>query len=242
MNRPRSRSKRATHRHPRRGSPDRRACQRPCRSNEARDQPGDVWRLAIADGAVTVLLFIIAVVVVAAITLAALVWVISRLRSAMLEIHWRLCLRSNRCGLGRNGFEPTPGQGRARTGTASPRRGPSLTTGAKRSGVIPRSRMMIRPELIESDRCTAASLTVRAYAPVLTMCHALIEAGHAPDHPLHAYRGETLALTVSSIGWGAQHTVMDDRLGKPILRRWKDSRGGAPDAGGWRNSSWLGLS
>jgi hypothetical protein len=38
---------------------------------------------------------------------------------------------------------------------------------------------MIRAEIIESDRCDAAGITVRANAPVLAMCRKLVEAGNA---------------------------------------------------------------
>jgi hypothetical protein len=68
------------------------------------------------------------------------------------------------------------------------------------------------------DTCRAGGITARASAPVLALCRKLVEAGHDPATPLHAYRGETLALTVSSIGWGARHVVRDNLWGTPVLR------------------------
>jgi hypothetical protein len=51
--------------------------------------------------------------------------------------------------------------------------------------------------------CDAEGLTVRAFAPVLAMCRKLVDAGHDPATPLHAYRGDSLAMSVTSIGWDA---------------------------------------
>jgi hypothetical protein len=78
----------------------------------------------------------------------------------------------------------------------------------------------IRAVLAGSDRCAAEGMTLRANAPVLAMCRALIQAGFDPATPLHAYRGDTLCLTVTSIGWGARHTVREDERVGPFLRRW----------------------
>ena len=62
----------------------------------------------------------------------------------------------------------------------------------------------IRAELIGSDECTALGITVHSFAPVLASCRQLIDAGHDPDRALHAYRGDTLCLTVKSISTGAR--------------------------------------
>jgi hypothetical protein len=61
----------------------------------------------------------------------------------------------------------------------------------------------IRAELSGSSICTASSIAAIDYAPVLAMCRRLLEAGHDPATCLEAYRGETLALRVRSIGEGA---------------------------------------
>ena len=77
----------------------------------------------------------------------------------------------------------------------------------------------IRAELSGNNSCTALGITVRAKAPVLALCRKLIAAGHDPGRPLHAYRGETLALTVTAIGYGAKYTVLENRQFGPILLR-----------------------
>jgi hypothetical protein len=82
-------------------------------------------------------------------------------------------------------------------------------------------RQAIRAELIGSNTCTALGITAHAHAPVLALCRRLIEAGHDPNRPLHAYRGDTLALVVRLITDGAGLTAQDDRLGTPRVRRWR---------------------
>jgi hypothetical protein len=74
----------------------------------------------------------------------------------------------------------------------------------------------IRAELARSDTCTAPGITVRAASPILEMCRRLIEAGHAPDRPLHCYRGDALVLSVSSIAIGAQLRVRGNGVGFEI--------------------------
>jgi len=51
-----------------------------------------------------------------------------------------------------------------------------------------------------SDTCTALGLTAQSSSPVLPLCCRLVDAGHDPATPMHAYRGDTLALIVRSIG------------------------------------------
>jgi hypothetical protein len=63
---------------------------------------------------------------------------------------------------------------------------------------------------------------IRTSVPSPALCRALVEAGHDPATPLHAYRGHTLALKVCSIGEGAKLTVGDNDIGKPVFRRWRD--------------------
>ena len=70
-------------------------------------------------------------------------------------------------------------------------------------------------ELIGSNTCTAAGITVVDHAAVLALCRALVTAGHA-------YRGDVLCLRVRSIGEGARLTIEDDRHGRPRLRRWRN--------------------
>ena len=67
--------------------------------------------------------------------------------------------------------------------------------------------------LIGSDRCKAGGISVCAAAPVLALCRKLVLAGHDPRRPLHAYRGNVLALRVRSIGEEAQLAIAGDGVG-----------------------------
>ena len=84
----------------------------------------------------------------------------------------------------------------------------------------------IRATLIGSAHCEFDGIVARGHAPVLGLCRALLAAGYDPRRPLHAYRGDTLALTIQSIGEGARLTVEDDRHGRPRLRRWRKRQPG----------------
>ena len=66
---------------------------------------------------------------------------------------------------------------------------------------------IIQAELAFDDTATACGITVRSSTPVLALCRRLLEAGHEPSARLHVYRGSTLALTVRSIGEGAQLVI-----------------------------------
>src|SRR5438874_288481 len=65
----------------------------------------------------------------------------------------------------------------------------------------------VKATLTGSDCCEALGITARGSAPVLALCRALVAAGHDPRRPLHACRGDVLALKIRSIGEGAQLTV-----------------------------------
>jgi hypothetical protein len=41
-----------------------------------------------------------------------------------------------------------------------------------------------------SHACSALGITARGHARVLALCQLLIEAGHDPNRPLLAYRGD----------------------------------------------------
>ena len=89
----------------------------------------------------------------------------------------------------------------------------------------------LRAELIGSDRCTIPGFAATSGTPVLALCRTLLAAGFDPDHPLHAYRGDKLALYVCSIGRGAKLAVEDSKTGRPTFRRWRDRQardGAAP--------------
>jgi len=75
----------------------------------------------------------------------------------------------------------------------------------------------IHATLMGSSCCQALGITGRGCAPVLDLCRALVEAGHDRRRPLHAYRGDVLALKVRSIGKGARLTVREDRAGPRFI-------------------------
>lgn len=62
---------------------------------------------------------------------------------------------------------------------------------------------VLRAELVKDDTCIALGIKSTGQAPVISLCRKLIEAGHEPATPLHAYRGNTLAIRVRSIGEAA---------------------------------------
>jgi hypothetical protein len=80
----------------------------------------------------------------------------------------------------------------------------------------------IRATLIGSDYCEVDGIFARGRAPVLGLCRALLAAGYDPRRPLHAHRGDTVALKIRSIGEGAAFTVEDNRRGTPSFRRWRN--------------------
>ena len=76
----------------------------------------------------------------------------------------------------------------------------------------------IQAVVIGHDTCTAEGITAHGFAPVLALCRKLVAAGYDPATALHAYRGDTLALTVRTIGEGARYTVGDNKSGTPVFR------------------------
>jgi len=103
---------------------------------------------------------------------------------------------------------------------------PELTqlggTGTRGNSLTTKNTQAIFAELIGSNTCTAEGITVVDHASVLALCRALVAAGHDPNRPLHAYRGDVLCLRLRSIGEGARLTIEDDRHGRPRLRRWRN--------------------
>jgi hypothetical protein len=89
------------------------------------------------------------------------------------------------------------------------------------NGLPPHSTQDIRAELVGIDTCIAAGQVARGATPVLAMCRQLIEAGHAPNLSLRAYRGDVLCVTVRRIGEGAALTVAEGSRDMPRFRRWK---------------------
>ena len=111
----------------------------------------------------------------------------------------------------------SPGAGQAHGASASDHRGRQVIAENNRQQIFVQA--PIRAALIGSDRCEAAGLSTRGYAPVFQLCRELVAAGFNPACSLEAWRGETLCLRVRSIGEGSRLTVADDRHGTPRLRR-----------------------
>jgi hypothetical protein len=77
----------------------------------------------------------------------------------------------------------------------------------------------IRATISGSDQAAAGEVEVRHNAPVLELCRSLIALGIDPRTPLWAFRGPTLALKISSIGYGAGLTVREGD-GSPRFTAW----------------------
>jgi len=90
-------------------------------------------------------------------------------------------------------------------------------------------RPVVQAWLAGSSKCSAEGITARGPSPVLALCRKLVEAGFDTRRPLHAYRDDTLALCVKSIGAGAKLTVDESR--GVYFAKWRPfnpSRGVAP--------------
>jgi len=64
-----------------------------------------------------------------------------------------------------------------------------------------------------SDTASAEGISVSSPSPVLALCRKLIAYGFDPAIPIHVFRGDTLALTVRSIGEGARLEIRGDGVG-----------------------------
>jgi hypothetical protein len=53
--------------------------------------------------------------------------------------------------------------------------------------------------------------------PILSLCRRLIDAGYDPQCPVHVHRGDALAMTISSLGYGARLRVKERNDGRPVF-------------------------
>jgi hypothetical protein len=67
--------------------------------------------------------------------------------------------------------------------------------------------MTIRAELSSDTIATSCGITVHTGSPVLSMCRQLVAEGCNPTTPLQAFRGDTLCLTIRSLGEAASLRV-----------------------------------
>ena len=78
---------------------------------------------------------------------------------------------------------------------------------------------MIKAELIGDSTALACGHVVVSSSPLLGLCRKLVDAGHDPQTPLEAYRGDTLCLTVRSIGEAAGLEISGNGVGFRKTRR-----------------------
>lgn len=69
------------------------------------------------------------------------------------------------------------------------------------------SKKPLMATLMGSDLCICEGITVQEASPVFRMCQKLVQAGIDPERPMYCFRGGEIVLKISTIGWGAQHTV-----------------------------------
>jgi hypothetical protein len=74
----------------------------------------------------------------------------------------------------------------------------------------------------------ASTIAVHIGSPVLALCRKLVEIGYPSSADLQAYRGDTLCLTVRSIGEAAQLYVAATQTGRPEFRRERGRAPGSP--------------
>jgi hypothetical protein len=73
----------------------------------------------------------------------------------------------------------------------------------------------IRAEFIKHDTITGEGITITRPkgGVVYPFCRRLLAAGYDWQRPLHVYRGDTLCITVKSIGEGARWTLLELETG-----------------------------
>ena len=77
---------------------------------------------------------------------------------------------------------------------------------------INRATMVIRPQISSDTIAVSCGIEVHTGSPLLALCRRLLDEGCNPASPLEAYRGNTLCLTVRSIGEAAQLEVVGHRF------------------------------
>ena len=114
-------------------------------------------------------------------------------------------------------------------------------TRSKRPAQPRRARDPIIAAIIGSDNVAALGITVRSSSPLLCLCRALLAAGADPKQPLHAFRGDTLALTIRTLADGArleinQHgtgfTARRERRAAPSIAATAAARAEGPGCAG----------
>ena len=86
-------------------------------------------------------------------------------------------------------------------------------TGSASNSPLAAYSQVVFAELIGSHSAKARGIEISAHAPVPALCRRLIAAGCDPRLPMHCYRGNMLALRVSSLESGARLTVKEPDRG-----------------------------
>jgi hypothetical protein len=95
--------------------------------------------------------------------------------------------------------------------------------------------------LVGVDQANCEGVGVSSRTPMLALCRALTEAGHAPNASLQAYRGEILCLRVRSLAEGAALTIREDtKDGRPRFATYRPGPEGVRSVGGQPQSDFVG--
>lgn len=65
--------------------------------------------------------------------------------------------------------------------------------------------------LHKSNAARCGRHEIKSRSPITELCRALVAEGHDPETPLHCYRDDILAVTVRSIGAGAELFATETR-------------------------------
>lgn len=61
------------------------------------------------------------------------------------------------------------------------------------------------------------------HSPSFDYCRKVLAEGADPNEPLEVYRGEMLAYTVSSIGWGATKIILENDKKGPTVVNYREN-------------------
>jgi len=78
--------------------------------------------------------------------------------------------------------------------------------------------MTIRAQLSSDTIAVSVGIEIKSPSPVLALCRRLLDEGCASSASLQAFRGDTLCLTVRSIGEAAELEVVGGKFSRPQRR------------------------
>lgn len=77
----------------------------------------------------------------------------------------------------------------------------------------------VKVYLVGMREAEADGFCASGETPILNLCRQLIEAGYDADRAVYVYRGDALAMTISSLGYGARLRVKERNDGRPVFAR-----------------------